>query len=282
MERLKPKMLGMDEPVAGKSILLPVEGGFGDFVLFSRYVDVLLQEGAREVVIEQFDSWRDVVRPREGIRHTVPTLEARAEEAQRCDRVATVFHLWARYQSWPYAPQGNPAALIGLQTATALPPEASALMRARGPRPKVGLIWRSASGARHEPYRSMQLSELAAVLADAACDFYSLQVGELSEAERNELTAMLSGGRQAARRLKRAQILLAAEAGSSDEAIAACVGVGTSTVYRTKRRFVEGNLPAALQDLRHHIAEHGGIGLRGYLVRRQPGAPGASLVDMDD
>src|SRR3954470_15460752 len=64
---------------------------------------------------------------------------------------------------------------------------------------------------------------------------------ELSEVERNELTTMLSGGRQAARKLKREQILLAADVGSSDEAIAACVGVGASTVYRTKRRFVEGN-----------------------------------------
>ena len=71
---------------------------------------------------------------------------------------------------------------------------------------------------------------------------------ELSETERETLTAMLSGGRQAARKLKRAQILLAADAGSSDEVIAACVGVGPSTVYRTKRRFVEGNLPAALQE----------------------------------
>ncbi len=71
---------------------------------------------------------------------------------------------------------------------------------------------------------------------------------ELSEAERDALTAMLSGGRQAARKLKRAQILLAADAGSSDEAIAECVGVGPSTVYRTERRFVEGNLPAALQE----------------------------------
>jgi transposase len=71
---------------------------------------------------------------------------------------------------------------------------------------------------------------------------------ELSEAERGALAAMLSGGRQAARKLKRAQILLAADAGSSDGVIAECVGVGSSTVYRTKRRFVEGNLPAALQE----------------------------------
>ena len=44
---------------------------------------------------------------------------------------------------------------------------------------------------------------------------------ELSEAERDELAALLSGGKQAARKLKRAQILLAADAGASDEAIAA-------------------------------------------------------------
>ncbi len=71
---------------------------------------------------------------------------------------------------------------------------------------------------------------------------------ELSEAERAELTAMLSGGRQAARKLKRAQILLAADAGVPDEAIATSVAVGGSTVYRTKRRFVEGNLQKALSE----------------------------------
>ena len=71
---------------------------------------------------------------------------------------------------------------------------------------------------------------------------------ELSHAERTELRALLSHGKQAARKLKRAQILLAADAGASDEAIAASVGVGGSTVYRTKRRFVFGNLEAALSE----------------------------------
>jgi transposase len=71
---------------------------------------------------------------------------------------------------------------------------------------------------------------------------------ELSQTERTELTAILSGGRHAARRLKRAQILLAADAGASDEEIARSVGVGGSTVYRTKRRFVLGNLEAALSE----------------------------------
>jgi transposase len=71
---------------------------------------------------------------------------------------------------------------------------------------------------------------------------------ELSEVERDALTAMLNGGTQAARKLKRAQILLAADGGTSDEVIADCIGVGESTVYRTRRRFVEGNLEAALAE----------------------------------
>src|ERR1700730_7262325 len=65
---------------------------------------------------------------------------------------------------------------------------------------------------------------------------------ELNEGERAQLTAMLSGGKHAVRKLKRAQILLAADAGISDAAIAGSVSVGGSTVYRTKQRFVEGNL----------------------------------------
>jgi transposase len=71
---------------------------------------------------------------------------------------------------------------------------------------------------------------------------------DLSQAEREELAALVSGGKHAARKLKRAQILLAADAGVSDEAIAASVAVGGSTVYRTKRRFVLGNLEAALSE----------------------------------
>jgi transposase len=71
---------------------------------------------------------------------------------------------------------------------------------------------------------------------------------ELNQSERDQLTTLLSGGKQAARKLKRAQILLAADAGASDEEIATSIGVGGSTVYRTKRRFVLGNLEAALRE----------------------------------
>src|SRR6202142_3639407 len=71
---------------------------------------------------------------------------------------------------------------------------------------------------------------------------------ELSEAERAQLVTLLSGGKHGGRKIKRAQILWGADAGVGDEAIAASVCVGGSTVYRTKRRFVEGNLELALSE----------------------------------
>jgi transposase len=71
---------------------------------------------------------------------------------------------------------------------------------------------------------------------------------ELSQSERDQLDALLSGGRHAARKLKRAQILLAANDGVGDEIIAASLKVSGSTIYRTKRRLVEANLEGALSE----------------------------------
>jgi transposase len=71
---------------------------------------------------------------------------------------------------------------------------------------------------------------------------------ELNPSERDQLDALLKGGRHAARKLKRAQILLAAHNGVGDEMIAATLKVGGSTIYRTKRRFVESSLEGALSE----------------------------------
>jgi hypothetical protein len=59
---------------------------------------------------------------------------------------------------------------------------------------------------------------------------------ELSQAERGELTALLSGGKHAARKLKRAQILLAADAGAGDEDIAISVGPSAASWWAIWKR----------------------------------------------
>lgn len=70
----------------------------------------------------------------------------------------------------------------------------------------------------------------------------------LSSEERAQLRGLVSGGKGRVRRIKRAQILLAAEAGATDDTIASTVAVGTATILRTKRRFVEEGLELALSE----------------------------------
>jgi transposase len=70
----------------------------------------------------------------------------------------------------------------------------------------------------------------------------------LSPQERSTLQGLVRGGSRQVRRIKRAQSLLAANGGATDEQIATSVSVGTSTVFRTRRRFVEEGLDAALSE----------------------------------
>jgi transposase len=71
---------------------------------------------------------------------------------------------------------------------------------------------------------------------------------KLTEEERSDLKQVLSKGKVSARKLKRAQILLAADAGQIDEAIAANVQVHVNTIERVRKRFVEGGVERALTE----------------------------------
>lgn len=73
---------------------------------------------------------------------------------------------------------------------------------------------------------------------------------ELTDDERNRLVEITRGGNPRARRMKRAQILLMADKGQTDRQIADALPAGTSTVFRTRRRFVEGGLEHALNEAR--------------------------------
>lgn len=70
----------------------------------------------------------------------------------------------------------------------------------------------------------------------------------LSPAEQAELTELTSKGMLSVRKMKRAQILLAAHKGQSDETIAETLGSSLSTIHRTRQKFVEGNVDFALSE----------------------------------
>lgn len=70
----------------------------------------------------------------------------------------------------------------------------------------------------------------------------------LNDEERATLRALVARGRPSVREVKRAQVLLAADAGTPETQIARAVGLSPTTIYRTKRAFVEEGLDAALHD----------------------------------
>jgi hypothetical protein len=77
----------------------------------------------------------------------------------------------------------------------------------------------------------------------------------LEEEERDDLQRLLAKGKADVRRLKHAQILLAADESADgpaqqDAAIAQSLSVGTATVERVRRRFVEEDLEVALSPYR--------------------------------
>jgi transposase len=70
----------------------------------------------------------------------------------------------------------------------------------------------------------------------------------LTEEERAHLLALTKKGKVSARKLTRAHILLQADAGVSDKAIAAALHIGIATVERIRKRFVEEGLDAVLSE----------------------------------
>jgi transposase len=71
---------------------------------------------------------------------------------------------------------------------------------------------------------------------------------ELSSEERVQLLELTRRGKPSARKVKRAQILLLADEGKSDEDISKALHVGFSTVERTRKRLVLEGFPAALNE----------------------------------
>ena len=70
----------------------------------------------------------------------------------------------------------------------------------------------------------------------------------LFEAEREQLRSITSKGKTTGRIVKRAQIVLLADEGYSDETISIMLKVGESTVHRTRQRLVEEGMELALKE----------------------------------
>jgi transposase-like protein len=75
-----------------------------------------------------------------------------------------------------------------------------------------------------------------------------IYIVDLTEDERTFLLDFIKSGKQSARKLNRAHILLLADEDKPDQEIAQALHTGESTVQRTRQRFVEGGLEDALNE----------------------------------
>jgi transposase len=73
-------------------------------------------------------------------------------------------------------------------------------------------------------------------------------VVNLKSRERLELQRKLRRGRESARALARARVLLKCDEGCTDEEVVEAVGVSLGTVERSRKRFCQGGLNAVLSD----------------------------------
>ena len=163
---LQPMWRG-EEPIMGKTILIHVDEGFGDTILFARYVPMVAAQGAR-VILVVADALQPLLSGLSGVAQCLPLSASNLPD----------FDLHCPFSSLPMifrttldcVPAGAPY----------LPQPAAERVRAwerrLGPRdkPRIGLAWSGSITHANDQRRSVPLKMLTRLL-DADASFVSLQ-----------------------------------------------------------------------------------------------------------
>jgi tetratricopeptide (TPR) repeat protein len=178
LKSLKPVWLG-ERDIAGKTILLHHEQGFGDTLQFCRYA-VLVQRLGASVIVAVPETLRALMCTLPGRPRIVGEGEP-IPEHDYCCSLMSLPHVFCT------TPENTWAEVPYLSASAECVGKWSALLGAPGVRPRVGLVW---SGRRYPPInypRDMSIEALSPLLA-AEADFVCLQT-DLTEAERARLGA---------------------------------------------------------------------------------------------
>ncbi|BAM89348.1 putative TPR domain protein [Bradyrhizobium oligotrophicum S58] len=174
---VEPKWLGKED-IAGKTILIEEDEGFGDNIQFARYLPMVAARGAKVILV---------------VREPLRALMAGIEGVSQClafapDLQRPAFDMHCPVMSLPLA---FGTTLDTIPPASYLPPlpaDRIAAWEARlGPhdRLRVGLVWSGNPHQANDRNRSMPLATLLPLL-DVEADFFSLQK-ELRPADRTLL-----------------------------------------------------------------------------------------------
>ena len=158
-----PSWLG-EEPVAGKTILLHAEQGFGDTIQFIRYAPLLAGRGAK-VICEVQPELQPLLSPLEGV-----TLMAAGESRPPFDLHCPLLSLPLAFKT---RPDTIPAAIPYL----AAPADRVTSWRDRLPPAglRAGFVWSGSPSHKNDANRSIALARLATLFEDSPISCFSLQ-----------------------------------------------------------------------------------------------------------
>ena len=172
-----PPWLG-DEPVAGKTILLHAEQGFGDTIQFVRYAPLLASRGAKVICEVQ------------------PELQPLLSQLSDVTVIASggmrpAFDLHTPLLSLPLAFKTQAGTIPNALPYLAAPAERVADWRERLPpgRPRAGFVWSGSSTHKNDANRSIALARLAPLFENPPLQCLSLQT-ELRDADRDTLRGL--------------------------------------------------------------------------------------------
>ncbi len=169
----QPLWLGSGE-LAGKTILLHAEQGFGDTLQFCRYLPLIAARGARVIL--------EVQRPLEELMRSL----AGATQVMSRGEPLPAFDLHCPLLSLPLALRTRLDTIPARTPYLAAPEDKARAWRERfagHAKRKIGLVWagnprKELPGCnRIDALRSMEFAQLAPLLEVPGCEFYSLQKG---------------------------------------------------------------------------------------------------------
>jgi tetratricopeptide (TPR) repeat protein len=168
-----------EEPIAGKTILLHAEQGFGDTIQFIRYALLVARRGAN-VICEVQPELLPLLSQLEGI-----TVMAAGEPRPAFDRHCPLLSLPLAFKTQP---DTIPAAIPYLIA----PAERVAAWRDRLPppgRPRAGFVWSGQPSHKNDSNRSIALARLATLFENPPMHCFSLQ-SDLRDADAKVLRGL--------------------------------------------------------------------------------------------
>jgi tetratricopeptide (TPR) repeat protein len=161
----QPLWLG-DQPIAGKTLLLHPEQGYGDAIQFARYAPLVAAQGA-SIVLEAHPLLKAVMSSIANVSHVVAT-----------DEPLPAFDAHCPLMSLPLAFATELATIPATVPYLSPPVERVAKWKNRLPHagaPRIGIVWAGSAAHRNNHNRSIALTEFVRILSTPDVQFVCLQ-----------------------------------------------------------------------------------------------------------